>query len=100
MVFGMISFAGTAQLVRLPGRIYATAYKEIFKKYVVINLRTAISPNPTAKCVKKFLFEEDVTVMEWSDQSPDMNLFESVWKLLNKRTKEKKQETLKNYGLI
>ena len=29
--------------------------------------------------------EEDVTVMEWAAQSPDMNPIENVWKLLNER---------------
>ena len=43
----------------------------------------------TAKSVKIFLSEEDVTVMEWPAQSPDMNPIENVSKLLNERTKEK-----------
>ena len=34
----------------------------------------------TAKSVKTFLSEEDVTVMEWSTQSPDMNLIENIWR--------------------
>ena len=32
--------------------------------------------------------EEDVSVMEWPAQSPDMNPMENVWKLLNERAKE------------
>ena len=99
MVFGMISFAGTGPLVRLHGKINATVYKEILKKHVVPNLRTAINqpavfmqdsvPCHAAKFVKTFLSGEDVTVMEWPDQSPDMNPIENVWKLLNERAKEK-----------
>ena len=68
------------------------------KKHVT-NLRTAINqpavfmqdnaPCHTAKSVKTFLSEEDVTVMEWPAQSPDMNPIENVWKLLNERAKEK-----------
>ena len=42
----------------------------------------------TAKSVKTFPSEEDVTVMEWPAQSSDMNPIESVWKLLNERDKE------------
>ena len=43
MVFGMISAAGTGPLIRLHGKINATVYKEILKKHVVTNLRTAIN---------------------------------------------------------
>ena len=40
-------------------------------------------------CVSTFLSEEDVTVMEWLVQNPDMIPIENVWKLLNERAKEK-----------
>ena len=73
-------------------------YTKISKKHVP-NLRTAINqpavlmqdnaPCNTAKLVKTFLSKGDVTVMEWPTQSPDMNPIENVWKLLNKRPKEK-----------
>ena len=43
----------------------------------------------TPKSVKTFLTEEDVTIMEWPAQSPDMNPIENVWKLQNERAKEK-----------
>ena len=98
MVFGMISIAGTGPLVKLHGKINANVYKEILKKHVP-NLRTAINqpavfmqdnaPCHTAKSVKTFLSEEDVTVMEWPAQCPDVNPIEIVWKLLNERAMEK-----------
>ena len=47
------------------------------------------APCHTVKSLKTFLSEEDVTVMEWPAQSPDMNPIENVWKLLNERAKEK-----------
>ena len=100
MVFGMISV-----LVRLHCKINATVYKEILKKHVESNLRTAIdqpavfmqddAPCHTAKSVKTFLSEVDVTVMEWLAQSPDMNSIENYWKLLNERAKEKNPRNVK-----
>ena len=96
MVFGMISAAGTEPLVRLHTKIDATVYNEILKKHIP-NLRTVINqqavfmqdnaPCHTAKSVKTFLSEENVIVMEWPAQSPDMNPIENVWMLLNERSK-------------
>ena len=93
------SAAGSWPLERLYGKINATLFKEILKNYAVPNLRTAINqpavfmwdnaPCHTPKSVKPFLSEEDVTIMKWSAQSPDMNPIENVWKLLNERAKEK-----------
>ena len=98
MVFGMISAAGTEPLFRLHDKINATLFKKILKKHVP-HLRTAIyQPGVfmqdnalchTAKSVKTFLSEEDVTVMEWLAQRPDMNPIEEIWKLLNKRAEER-----------
>ena len=94
----MISTADMGPLVRLHGKINATVYKEILKKRVTY-LRTAINqpaifmqdnaPCHLAKSVKIFLSEEDVTVLEWPAQRPDMNPIENVWKLQNEIHKEK-----------
>ena len=43
MVFGMIFAAGTGTLVRLYGKINATAYKEILKKHFAPNQISGIS---------------------------------------------------------
>ena len=41
------------------------------------------------KSVKRFLSEENVTVMEQLTQTTDINPIENVWKLLNERPMEK-----------
>ena len=95
MVFGMIFATYTGPLVRLYGKIDATVYKEILKKHAVPNLRTSIHqpsvfmqdniPCHTANSVKTLLSVENVTVRKWPAQRPNMNLIETVWKLLNER---------------
>ena len=77
------------------------------KKHVVPNLRTAITqpavfmqdnaPCHTAKSVMTFLSEEDVTVLEWPAQSPDMNPIENVtkWKSLGKESKKRQRTNFK-----
>ena len=64
-------------------KINACVSKELSKKQVEPNLRTAINQpavfmQDNAKSIKTFLSEENVTVMEWLAQSPDMNPIENV----------------------
>ena len=91
-------------VVRLHSKINTAVYKEVLKKHVP-NLRSAINQPAvfmqdntschTAKSVKTFLSEENVTVMDWPAQSPGMNPIENVWKLLNERAKEKNLRNVK-----
>ena len=99
MVFGMISAAGPGSLVRLHGRINAAVYKEMPRQHVLPTLRSAANqpaifmqnnaPCHTAKSIKTFFTEENLTVMDWPAKSPDMNPIEDVWKLLNERSKNR-----------
>ena len=91
-MFGMISMAVTLLLDKQHGKINATVYKEILKKHIVPNLRTAnnqlavfIQYNAlchTVRSVKIFPSAERPA------QSPGMSPIENVWKELNERVKE------------
>ena len=110
MVFGMISAAGPGALVRLHGRINAAVYKEMLRQHVLPTLRSAANqpaifmqdnaPCHTAKFIKTFFTEENLTVMDWPAQSPDKNPIENVWKLLNERSKNSNPSKSMNCGLI
>ena len=97
MMFGMISAAGTGHT--LHSKINATVYKEILKKHVVPNLRTAINQpavfmqdnaRVTQRSLLRHFFLRRMLLL-WSGQlkANYMNPIENVWKLQNERTKEK-----------
>ena len=88
MVWGMISSVGAGPLVRLQGRITAIQYTamlyEYFLPFSTLNLPQNYIfmqdhvPIHKARSVSKFLKEENVDVLEWPAQSPDLNPIENL----------------------
>ena len=71
----------------------------MLRQHVLPTLRSAANqpaifmqdnaPCHISKSIKTFFTEKNLTVMNWPAQSPDMNLIENVWKLLNERSKNR-----------
>lgn len=99
MVWGIISAAGTGPLARLHGRINGEVYKEVIRQHALPCLRSSGVQRPifmqdnapchTCKKVKAFFTEEQLTVMDWPAQSPDLNPIENVWKIIGERAQRK-----------
>ena len=97
MVWGMISGDGVGPLVWLQGKVNAGVYKQLVKDHVLHVLRNSTkqpsifmqdnAPCHKAMVVMNFLKAENVTVMDWAPQNPDLNPIENVWKTLGKCSK-------------
>jgi DDE superfamily endonuclease len=102
MHWGCFSRQGVGPIVPLSGTATGASHVVILQKYVIPTMRHAF-PNGdgwfqednahphTSKVAKKFHTENDLRVLSWPAQSPDLNPIENLWAIVKKSIRERKK---------
>ena len=96
MVWGCLGWEGVGRLAEVEGKMNAEQYVDILKDNLLssmeesgISLEDVIfqqdnDPKHTSKRAKEWMEDNNITLLDWPPQSPDLNTTEHLWNHMKK----------------
>ncbi len=101
MIWGAMSSAGVGPLCFLKTNVTAPVYQEILEHFMLPSanqlfkdadfiFQQNLAPGHTAKSTKSWFNDHGVGVLDWPENSPDLNPIENIWGIVKRKKKNKR----------
>ncbi len=99
MIWAAMSSAGVGPLCFLKSTVNAAIYQEILEHFMLLSadklygdadfiFQQDLAPAHTAKGTKSWFNDHGVTVLDWPENSPDLNPIENLWGIVKRKMRD------------
>ena len=104
MVWGVMAAGGVGQLCFPKSNINAKVYQQVLEYFMLpageeifrctnFIFQQDLMPAHSARSTMRWLEDHDIKVLPWPANSPDLNPFENLWRLVKRRMPKEQPST-------